>query len=622
MSLLLHPLTPHVLPPTSTPNRPLSFSAAGNHHPHILSLSETCTSMSQLKQLHAFTLRTTFPEETATLFLYGRILQLSSSFSDVSYAFRVFDSIPQENRSSFMWNTLIRACAHDVTRKEEAFLLYRKMLERGKSAPDKHTFPFVLKACAYIFGLSEGKQVHCQVVKRGLSGDVYVNNGLIHLYGSCGCLDLAQKVFNDMPERSLVSWNSMIDALVRAGEYESALELFRQMQRSFEPDGYTMQSVLSACAGLGSLSLGTWVHAFLLQRWGFDVGMDVLIKNSLIEMYCKCGSLRMGEQVFKGMMQKRDLASWNAMILGFATHGRADKALDCFDSMVRKGEHYVRPNSVTFVALVTACNHGGMVHKGRHYFDMMVRDYGIEPALEHYGCIIDLVARAGYITEAIDMVTRMPMKPDAVIWRSLLDACCKKGASVELSEEIATRLIETRDDNQSSSGAYVLLSRVYASASWWSDVGIVRKLMTEQGIRKEPGCSSIEINGTSHEFFAGDTSHPQTKQIYQQLKVIDDKLRSIDYLPDPSQAPLVDSTNDGSKEYSLRLHSERLAIAFGLISLPPRTPIRVFKNLRVCSDCHEVTKLISNVFNTEIIVRDRVRFHHFKDGFCSCSDYW
>ncbi|CAN7016551.1 unnamed protein product [Brassica rapa subsp. trilocularis] len=628
--LLLHPLTLHVPPPTSTSNGPpptstsngppQPFSTAGNHHRHILSLSETCTSMSQLKQLHAFTLRTTFPDETATLFLYGRILQLSSFFFDVSYAFRVFDSIHQESHSSFMWNTLIRACAHDVSRKEEALLLYRKMLGRGKSAPDKHTFPFVLKACAYIFGLSEGKQVHCHVVKHGLSGDVYVNNGLIHLYGSCGCLDLAQKVFNDMPERSLVSWNSMVDALVRAGEYDSALELFRQMQRSFEPDGYTMQSVLSACAGLGSLSLGTWAHAFLLRRCDFDVAMDVLIKNSLIEMYCKCGSLKMGEQVFKGM-RKRDLASWNAMILGLATHGRADEALGCFDRMVGKEEN-VKPNSVTFVAVLTACNHRGMVKKGRQYFDMMVRDYAIKPALEHYGCIIDLAARAGYITEAIDMVTSMPMKPDAVIWRSLLDACCKKGASVQLSEEIATRLIETREDNQSSSGAYVLLSRVYASASRWNDVGIVRKLMTEHGIRKEPGCSSIEINGISHEFFAGDTSHPQTKQIYEHLKVIDDKLRSVGYLPDCSQAPLVDSNNDGSKEYSLRLHSERLAIAFGLISLPPRTPIRVFKNLRVCSDCHEVTKLISKVFNTEIIVRDRVRFHHFKDGSCSCSDYW
>ncbi|CAA7047433.1 unnamed protein product [Microthlaspi erraticum] len=617
IGLLLHPSSPpQIPPPTTTSTGPPSFSStAGNHHRHILSLSETCTTISHLKQLHAYTLRTTLPDETATLFLYGRFLHLSSSssFSDVSYTFRIFNSIQQENHTPFMWNTLIRACAHDVSRKEEAFLLYRKMLERGKSSPDKHTFPFLLKACAYIFKLSEGKQIHCQILKHGLGKDVYVNNSLIHLYASCGCLDLAKKVFDEMPERSLVSWNSMIDALVRAGEFDSALEMFRETQESFEPDGYTMQSVLSACAGLGSLSLGAWAHAFLLRKRGFEV--DVLIKNSLIEMYCKCGSLRMAEQVFQ-TMRKRDLASWNAIILGLATHGRAEEAMACFERMVEN----VKPNSVTFVALLIACNHRGLVEKGRLYFDVMVRDYGIEPALEHYGCIVDLVARAGYVSEAIDMVMNMKMKPDAVIWRSLLDACCKNGASVELSEQIATHIIEDNQSSNGSSGAYVLLSRVYASANRWNDVGIVRKLMTEHGIRKEPGCSSIEINGVTHEFFAGDTSHPQTKQIYKQLRLIEEKLSSIGYSPDQSQAPLVDSSRE--KECSLRLHSERLAIAFGLLNLPPQTPIRVFKNLRVCNDCHEVTKLISKMFDTEIIVRDRVRFHHFKDGSCSCSDYW
>ncbi|CAN8241112.1 unnamed protein product [Cochlearia groenlandica] len=630
ISLLLHPISPppHI-PPSTTTSPSLSSAAAGNHHQHILTISETCSNISHIKQLHAYTLRTTLPNDSSTLFLYGKFLHLlsSSSFSDVDYAFRLFDSIQRPNRTSFMWNTLIRAFSHDVNSKQEAILLYVKMLQDSHSSPDKYTFPFVFKACAYVFGLSEGRQVHCHVVKNGFSDDVYVSNGLIHFYGSCGCLDLARKVFDEMSQRrSIVSWNSMIDANVRAGEYGSALELFREMQRVFEPDGYTMQSVLSACGGLGSLSLGAWAHAFLLRRCDVGFAMDVLIKNSLIEMYSKCGSLMMAEEVFCGM-RKRDLATWNAMILAFATHGKAEEGFDCFENMVREGKNVVRPNSVTFVALLIACNHRGMVNKGRKYFDMMVKDYDIEPALEHYGCIVDLVARAGYITEAIDIVMSMPMKPDVVIWRCLLDACCKKSASVALSEEIARYIIETRDDYQSSdgnnSGAYVLLSRVYASASRWNDVGVIRKLMTEHGIKKSPGCSSIEINSVSHEFFAGDTSHPRTKQIYQQLTVIDDKLRSIGYVPDRSQAPLVDaSSNDSSKEYSLKLHSERLAIAFGLISLPPQTPIRIFKNLRVCNDCHEATKLISKVFNTEIIVRDRVRFHHFKDGSCSCADYW
>ncbi|KAG2317098.1 hypothetical protein Bca4012_067994 [Brassica carinata] len=286
-----------------------------------------------------------------------------------------------------MWNTLIRACAHD----------------RGKSAPDKHTFSFVLKySCAHVFGLSQGKQIHCQVVKHGLGGGVYVNNGLIHLYGS---------FFIYMPERSLVSWNLMIDALVRVGEYASVLELFREMQKSSEPDGYTMQSVLNA-------------HPFLVRRCDLDVAMDFLVKNSLIEMYCKCGSLGMSAQMFQGI-QKRGLASWNTVILGFATHGRADEALDCSYRMVRKLSFSAKTEKLCFPAI--------------------------------------------------------------------------------------------------------------------------------------------------------------TENLKQRV-------------------------------YSLRLHSEKLTIAFGLISLPPQIPISVFKNLRVCSHCHEVTKQISKVFNTESIVRDRDRFNHFKDG--------
>jgi pentatricopeptide repeat protein len=260
-----------------------------------------------------------------------------------------------------------------------------------------------------------------------------------------------------------------------------------------------------------------------------------------------------------------------------------------------------------------------MVNEGRKYFDMMVNEYKIEPQLEHYGCLVDILARAGLIDEALELVSSMPMKPDVVIWRSLLDSCCKKNASVELSENIARQILESEEAD--SSGVYVLLSRVYASASRWNDVGLVRKLMTNNGILKEPGCSLIEVDGVTHEFFAGDTSHPQTKEIYQVLNVVEERIDSTGYKPDYSQAPMVDELNT-SKRDSLRLHSERLAIALGLLNLKPGMPIRIFKNLRVCDDCHKVTGLISEIFNVEIIVRDRVRFHHFKDGSCSCMDYW
>lgn len=489
------------------------------------------------------------------------------------------------------------------------------MLNEATTEPDKHTFPFVLKACAYLFAASEGKQIHAHVYKLGFHSDVYINNSLIHLYASCGSLDHARDVFEKMPERTVVSWNTMVDGLVQLGEFDDALELFREMQLLFEPDGFAIQSVLRACAALGASSLGMWAHAYVLTNCDSDLSSDVLVNNSLLEMYCKCGSPEIAIQVFE-RMQKRNVTSWNSMILGFAMHGQAETALDYLAQMVQEG---LTPNSITFSGVLSACNHRGLVDEGRKYFDIMIHEYKIQPVLEHYGCMVDLLARSGLINEALDLVSNMPMKPDVVIWRSLLDACCKKNVGVELSEEVAKHIIELEGDF--GSAAYVLLSRVYAVANRWKEVGLVRKLMTDKGVTKEPGCSSVEIDGVAHEFFAGDTAHPRTKEIYQLLGAIEERLESIGYVPDLSQAPMVDEVDD-RKHLSLRLHSERHAIAFGLLNSKPGVPIRIFKNLRVCNDCHRVTKLISKMYDVDIIVRDRVRFHHFRDGSCSCMDYW
>ncbi|CBI32034.3 unnamed protein product, partial [Vitis vinifera] len=587
-----------IAPPSHLPHA-ISNSDSFTHHRRLLLFLNSCTCISQLKQLHAQTIRTTSSHHPNTFFLYSRILHFSS-LHDLRYAFRVFHQI--ENPNSFMWNALIRACARSTDRKQHAIALYHRMLEQGSVMQDKHTFPFVLKACAYLFALSEGEQIHAQILKLGFDSDVYINNSLVHFYATCDRLDFAKGVFDRMSERSLVSWNVVIDAFVRFGEFDAALNLFGEMQKFFEPDGYTIQSIANACAGMGSLSLG--------------IVNDVLLNTSLVDMYCKCGSLELALQLFH-RMPKRDVTSWNSMILGFSTHGEVAAALEYFGCMVRTEK--LMPNAITFVGVLSACNHGGLVSEGRRYFDVMVTEYKIKPELEHYGCLVDLLARAGLIDEALDVVSNMPMRPDLVIWRSLLDACCKQNAGVELSEEMARRVLEA--EGGVCSGVYVLLSRVYASASRWNDVGMVRKLMTDKGVVKEPGCSSIEIDGVAHEFFAGDTSHPQTEEIYSALDVIEERVERVGYSPDSSQAPMVDETIDG-KQYSLRLHSERLAIAFGLLKTKPGMPIRIFKNLRVCNNCHQVTKLISRVFNREIIVRDRIRFHHFKDGACSCMDYW
>ncbi|KAH7570173.1 hypothetical protein ACOSQ2_018469 [Xanthoceras sorbifolium] len=496
----------------SVSNNTSKSDVSYNNHSLLVSSLSHCKDMSQLKQIHALTLRTTLPHHYNTLFLYGKILKFAS-FADLDYAYRVFEHI--ENPDSFMWNTLISAFSRNVDTKEQAIKLFRRMVEQASALPNKRTFPSVLKACSYLFALSEGKQAHAQGIKHGFGSDVYISNSLIHLYASCGCLDLAEKVFENMLERSMVSWNVIIDAFVQFGEFTSALKLFGQMQNLFEPDGYTLQSIISACAGLGALSLGMWVHAYILKNCDSGLVSDVLVNNSLVEMYCKCGSLELAQQVFE-RMPKRDLTSWNSIILGFAMHGKAEAALEYFDSLVEEGR--ILPNSVTFVGVLSACNHRGLVREGREFFDVMIKDYKILPVLEHYGCLIDLLARAGHIDEALDLVSNMPMKPDVVIWRSLLDSCCKKNASVELSEEVAKQILQS--EGGICSGVYVLLSRVYASASRWNDARLIRKLMTDEGITKEPGCSLIEIDGIAHEFSAGDTSHPQTKEIYGVLDVM------------------------------------------------------------------------------------------------------
>ena len=369
------------------------------------------------------------------------------------------------------------------------------MLLDGRVKPDKFTFPFVLRACAFLFKLKEGEQIHGHAVKLGLSSDIFVANSLIHFYSTCERLELACRMFDKMPTRSLVSWNAIVDGFVAGGRFEAALDLFRELQREFKPDKFSFQSLIAACEGIGALSLGMWAHAFLLKR-----GVcDVLVNNSLVKMYAQCGSLVLARQLFDSMPD-RNLASWNAMIMGFSIHGFSRESLDTFARMQEEG---IKPDEITFIGVLCACSHGGLVHEGRVHFANMVGVHGVEPRIEHYGCMVDLFGRARLTDEALDLVLRMPFKPDAVIWRSLLDACSKSNTMMEVGETMARRVCDSEGGDSWSSGVFVLLSRIYATAKRWSEVELVRKFMGERGIWKAPGCSFIEIDGIVHEFLAG-----------------------------------------------------------------------------------------------------------------------
>lgn len=520
---------------------------------------------------------------------------------------KLFDEIPV--RDVVSWNAMIAGYAQSG-RYEEALTIFQE-IRNGNLMPNESTMVTVLSACAHTGSLELGNWVRTWIEEHGLGTNLHVVNALIDMYSKCGDLVKARNLFESVEQRDVISWNVMIGGYTHMNHYKEALMLFRQMlQSNVEPNDVTFLSILPACAYLGALDLGKWIHAYIDKN--FQNFKNMSLWTSLIDMYAKCGNIKAAEQVFDGMGSK-SLASWNSMISGLAMHGNADKALILFTRMVNEG---FKPDGITFVGVLSACNHAGLLDLGRQYFKSMIQDYKISPKLQHYGCMIDLLGRGGLFDEAEALMKTMEMKQDGAIWTSLLGACRVHGR-VELGESVAKHLLEVEPENP---GAYVLLSNIYAGAGRWDDVARIRTRLNDKGIKKVPGCSSIEVDSVVHEFLVGDKVHPQSKQIYEMLDEIDTLLEKSGFVPDTSEV-LYDMDEEW-KEGALSHHSEKLAIAFGLISTKPGTTIRIVKNLRVCGTCHSATKLISKIFKREIIARDRNRFHHFKDGICSCNDYW
>ena len=311
---------------------------------------------------------------------------------------------------------------------------------------------------------------------------------------------------------------------------------------------------------------------------------------------------------------QKSVVSWSAMISGLAANGFGEDAISAFEEMIRSD---VAPDEQTFTSMLSACSHSGLVDEGFRFFDMMRCEYRLKPNVRHYGCIVDLMGRAGLLDEAYELVTKeMRVAPDATIWRTLLGACRIHG-HVYLGERVIGHLIELKAQQ---AGDYVLLLNTYAAVGDWNKVAEVRKLMQEKGIQTTPGCTTVEYNGEVHEFIADDDAHPRKMEIYDKLNEINRHLRIAGYVPNVS-SELHDLDSEG-KESALTYHSEKLAIAFALLVAPQHRPIRLAKNLRVCVDCHNFTKVFSGIYKRLVIVRDRTRFHHFEGGKCSCNDYW
>lgn len=516
--------------------------------------------------------------------------------------------------------------------------------------------------------------MHSQAFRHGFDDHIFVGTTLISMYAECGCYEYARKVFDEMsqpnvvawnavvtacfrcgnvegawglfermPVRNLTSWNTMLAGYVKAGELGLARRVFCEMKMrddaswstmivgfaksgSFDdafgffkellrdgimPSEVSLTGVLSACAQAGAFEFGKILHGFM-EKAGFLC--IVSVNNALIDTYSKCGNVDMAKLVFRHMSAEKCIVSWTSMIAALSMHGRADDAIRMFHEMEESG---VRPDGVTFISLLYACSHSGLVEQGCALFSKMRNFYGIEPAIEHYGCMVDLYGRAARLQKAYEFICQMPISPNAIIWRTLLGACSIHG-NIELAQLVKARLAEMDPNN---SGDHVLLSNVYAVAGKWKDVAGIRRTMIEQSMKKIPGWSMIEIDKVNYGFVAGEKPNEVTKEAHDKLREIMLRLREEEGYA-PQVRTVLHDIEEEEKEDSMSKHSEKLAAAFGIAKLPKGRILRIVKNLRVCGDCHTVMKLISKVYQVEIIVRDRSRFHSFKDGFCSCRDYW
>ena len=434
---------------------------------------------------------------------------------------------------------------------------------------------------------------------------------MISGYARNGLKSEALKLFREVPNRDLFAWTALISGFVQSGNGIDALRLFVKMLREGVEitDPLVLSSVVGGCANCALWELGKQVHGLVI---GLGFESCVFVSNALVDMYAKCSDLVAAKGVFFGMWRK-DVVSWTSIIVGSAQHGRAEEALALYEGMVSAG---VKPNEVTFVGLMYACSHVGLVGEGRELFKSMVEDHGIRPSLQHYTCLLDLLSRSGYLEEAENLIRMMPFSPDEPTWAALLSAC-KRHSNTKMAIRIADQLLSLKPEDPSS---YILLSNVYAGAGMWENVSKVRKLMMVMEVKKEPGYSCIELGKESYVFYAGETSHPMKDEIAALMRELDAEMRKRGYVPDTSS--VLHDMDQQEKERQLFWHSERLALAYGLLKAVPGTVIRIVKNLRVCGDCHAVLKLISTIAGREIYVRDATRYHHFKDGKCSCNDFW
>ncbi|TVU27393.1 hypothetical protein EJB05_30002, partial [Eragrostis curvula] len=587
--LHLHALRLHsLLPNPSHLTFPFALKSASRlpHH-HTLSAGV---------QLHARSLK--LPSHSNPHVLTSLLNLYAKCGGHLHEAQRVFDEMPQP--STVSWTALITAYM-DAGRVQEAVGVARNAFARGMR-PDSFTAVRVLTACARVADLVTGEAVWNAAQQEGLAGSVFVATAAMDLYIKCGGMERAREVFDHkMPNKDAVAWGTMVTGYASNGLPQEALDLFFTMQaKRMKPDCYTVAGVLSACTRLGALELGR--QAVGMLQWDEFLDNPVL-GTALIDMYAKCGCMGEAWELFQ-QMRKRDIIVWNAMILGLGMTGHEKIAFALVGQMNKLG---ITLNDNTFIGLLCSCTHTGLVQDGRRYFYNMTHVYRVSPRIEHYGCMVDLLSRVGQLDEAHQLIQDMPMQANAVVWGALLGGC-KIHRDAELAEHVLKQLIRLEPWN---SGNYVMLSNIYSNSGRWEDAAKLRLDMKKKGVEKVLACSWVEFNGKVHEFRVGDKSHSLSDQIYAKLDELGMEMKAMGYKP-TTEVVMFD-IEDEEKESTLVHHSEKIAIAFSLLTAGPGETIRVTKNLRVCSDCHTAIKLISRI--THRMLPSGV-------GFCDFASLW
>ncbi|OMO91361.1 hypothetical protein COLO4_18424 [Corchorus olitorius] len=444
--------------------------------------------------------------------MYARCGELHS-------ARKVFDEISERDLVS--WNSMISGYSR-MGYASEAVWLFGKMRDEG-FVPDEMTLVSLLGACGDLGDISLGRWVEGFVVENKMKLNSFIGSALIGMYGKCGDLVSARRIFDGMQRKDAVTWNAMITGYAQNGMSDEAIKLFHAMKDAgVNPDKITLVGVLSACASIGALDLGKWIDTYASER---GLQHDIFVSTALVDMYAKCGSLEEAKRLFENMQLKNEV-SWNAMISALAFHGRPREALSLFERMSTEGKDAC-PNDVTFVGVLSACVHAGLVDEGWRYFDLMNSSYGLTPKIEHYSCMVDLLARAGQLYEAWDFIEKMPEKPDGIVLGALLGACQKR-KNLEVGERVMQLLLEMEPRN---SGNYVISSKIYANSRRWDDSAKMRVLMRERGVNKTPGCSWIEIETQLYEFLAGDDLLCHSIEYHQVFDLLNVEMKREGYIP-------------------------------------------------------------------------------------------